>query len=612
MNVFSNRRYVITGLILLLFFIFLVRLFSLQVIETRYRLSSDNNSQRIVTLYPARGLIYDRKGRLLVYNQAAYDMMVIPEQLRPFDTLEFCKLLDISREQLEEGLQAAKRFSKFQPSVLVKQLSDETYARMVDKIYQFPGFYVQPRTLRKYTHPMAAHLLGYVGEVDESLIKKDDYYQMGDYIGISGIEKSYETDLRGIKGRQIYLVDVNSQNKGSFQNGRFDKEAISGADLTCTIDENLQEYGEKLMKPYSGSIVAIEPSTGEILAIVSSPSYDPSLLVGRIRNGNFKMLSQDTVKPLFNRALMAKYPPGSTFKLVTGLIGLQEGVITPATTFSCHMGTVIAGMVKKCHNHASPLDLPGSIQNSCNTYHFNVYRAILENPAYKTTEEAYTAWRNYVISFGFGRSLETDFPNELAGFIPTNAYFDRFYGKNSWRSVTIISMGIGQGELGITPLQLANMSAIISNRGYSYIPHVVKGISGKPEIDRRFLQRNYVPIDSSNFLPIIRGMELSVNGANGGTALIARIPGIIVCGKTGTATNPHGPDHSVFTAFAPKDNPQIAISVYVENVGFGASYAAPIASLMIEKYLTDSISRPYLEELMLHPERRTRKSETNE
>jgi penicillin-binding protein 2 len=612
MDTNSNRRYIIIALISGVFIVYIIRLFFLQIVDTRYRLSAQNNSQRFVTQYPARGLIYDRDGKLLVYNQAAYDMMVIPEQLQEFDTLTFCNMLAITKNQLIDGLQAARRFSRFQPSVVVRQLSAESYARMVDDIYRFPGFYVQARTLRKYNKPIAAHILGYVGEVDEALIKRDSYYQMGDYIGISGIEKAYEADLRGQKGRKIFLVDVNGKTKGSFQGGKYDIEAVSGADLTCSINTTIQEYGEKLMKPYRGSIVVIEPATGEILSLITSPAYDPALLVGRVRNVNFRMMSQDTVKPLFNRALMARYPPGSTFKLINALIGLKEGVINESTTYSCAMGTVIAGMIKKCHSHASPLDLIRSIQNSCNTYYFNVFRKILENPDFSNTEDAYGQWRSYVMSFGFGKTLNTDFPNELSGYIPTSGYFDKIYGRSGWRSVTIVSMGIGQGELGITPLQMANMAATIANRGYYYSPHVIKRINTNSNIDPRFEKRNYAAIDSSFFVPVIRGMELAVNDyPGGGTATIASINGITVCGKTGTAQNPHGADHSIFTAFAPKDNPKIAIAVYVENTGFGGSYAAPIASLIIEKYLSDTISRPWIETMIMHPELRKKNEKNN-
>jgi penicillin-binding protein 2 len=602
MNPFSNRKYIIAGFILGIFLLYVFRLFYLQVINSSYKLSAANNSERFVTQYPARGLIYDRNGKLLVFNQAAYDLMVIPGQVKPFDSLELCRMADITMAQLKEGLKAARAFDRFQPSVLVKQISSEMYASMLDKIYRFPGFYVQPRTLRKYSSPMASHLFGYVGEVDENIIKNNPYYQMGDYIGISGLEKTYENSLRGEKGVKIYLVDVHNQVKGSYQDGKFDKEAVFGLDVSSTIDADLQQYGESLLANYRGSIVAIEPSTGEILAIASSPAYDPGLLVGRIRNNNYRALSQDTIKPLFNRALMAKYPPGSTFKLINALIGLQEGVITPNTEYSCNMGTVIGGMVKKCHSHRSPLDLSGSIQNSCNTYYFNVFRKIMENPQYSNTEDAYNAWRRYVLSFGFGNNLNSDFPNELSGFIPSTDYFDRYYGKGGWKSLTIISMGIGQGELGTTPLQMANMAAIMANRGHFYIPHIVKSIKNKPSIDNRFLEPHYTLIDSVNFGPVVRGMELAVNGTDGGTAHVAQIPGIIVCGKTGTAQNNKGAaDHSIFIAFAPKDNPRIAIAVYVENTGFGSNFAAPIASLMMEKYLTDTITRPWIEDRLRHP-----------
>jgi penicillin-binding protein 2 len=577
------------------------RLFYLQVINTSYKLSAENNSKRIEILYPARGLIYDRNMKLLVYNQPAYDLMIAPYELKSFDSTELCQILNIDMERLRTGI--SRSFNpRYRREPFVKQISPETYAKLQEKMYRFPGFYVRLRTLRKYTHPFAAHLLGYVGEVDDKMIESDPYYSMGDYIGISGIEGYYENALRGIKGQEVLLVDVHGRVKGPFQGGRFDKDAVVGKNLVCTIDAALQEYGEKLMKNYKGSVVAIEPATGEILTLISSPAYDPSLLIGRQRTINYTALEHDSLKPLFNRALMANYPPGSTFKPVQALIGLQEGVINLNSSFSCNRGFYARGVSVGCHIHKSPLKLLEGIQNSCNAYFCNVFRRILENPAYASVEEAYKRWHEYVLSFGFGNTLSADFTNELKGFIAPPSYYDRYYGSNGWSALTIISLAIGQGEVLITPLQMANMTATVANRGYYFIPHVVKQIEGLDTLENRFYRRNVIPIDTVNFNIVVKGMELAVNGGEGRTAGIARIPDILVCGKTGTAQNPHGKDHSVFIAFAPEDNPKIAIAVYVEHGEWGASYAAPIASLMIEKYLTDTISpgRKWLEARMLN------------
>lgn len=599
MDPFSNRKKFIVILTAAGFFALSGKLFYIQIIDSSYKVSAESNSQRIVTRYPARGLIYDRAGRLIVSNQAAYDVMVNPSQLQAFDTAVLCKMLGITVDVAKRAIDSAFRFSRYQPSEFVRQISVQEYAVLQEQLHKFPGFFVQPRTLRKYHTSGSAHLLGYVGEVDKSIIKNDPYYRMGDYIGISGIEKAYEEDLRGRKGQEVLLVDVHGRVKGSFAEGKFDHEAIVGKDLYATMDLTLQEYGEKLMRNMRGSIVAIEPQTGEILALVSSPGFDPALLVGRSRAENYVRLAKDTLKPLFNRALMAKYPPGSTFKIINALVGLQEGVISQNTEFGCSMGIQIGGMFKRCHNHFSPLDLRGAIQNSCNSYFFLTFRNIIENRYYKNSTEAYNAWRMYVTSFGFGNVLGSDLPNELGGFVPTEDYYNRYYGKNRWNAYTIISLGIGQGELGITPLQMANYAAIIANRGYFVIPHSVKAIENK-SLNRKFLERHYVAIDSSLFGPIIDGMQGAVNGPGTGTALIARLPDIIICGKTGTAQNPHGADHSIFIAFAPRDHPKIALSVYVENGGFGATYAAPVASLMIEKFLTDTITRPWLEQHVLN------------
>jgi len=597
-DAFISRKYIIMALIVLSSLILLVRLFIIQVVKDTYRLSADNNVLRYVTQYPARGLIYDRNNKLMVDNQAAYDLMVVPAQVIKIDTLEFCNLLDISTSSYRERMSDAVSYSRRAPSVFLKQISAESYARLQEKLFKYPGFYVQPRTLRKYSKPIAGHILGYVSEVDEALVKKEPYYKSGDYIGKLGIEEAYEKYLRGKRGVKIFLVDVYSRIKGSYADGRMDTIAVQGEDIVSSVDMDLQEYGELLMRNKSGSIVAIEPKTGEVLALVSSPNYDPGLLVGRIRSENFSRLSADTAHlPLFNRALQAKYPPGSTFKPINGLIGLQENVITPSTVFGCNNGYLFVD----CHSHSSPLDLIHGISNSCNSYFCQVYRRILENPEYPTIEDAYSKWREYLTEFGFGKKLGIEFTNELNGLIPSPAYFDRYYGKNKWKALTVISMAIGQGEVETTPLQMANMTAAIANRGYYYIPHIVKSIGSDKKIDQKYLTKQIINIDPANFESIVLGMEQAVNGEAGATARIAALKDIIVCGKTGTAQNPQGnrKDHSVFVAFAPRDDPKIAIAVYVENAGFGATYAAPVASLLIEKYLTGKVTNSWSEQRIL-------------
>jgi penicillin-binding protein 2 len=590
---FIDRKYIIISLFVLACLGLLIRLFVLQVVKDSYRLSADNNVLRYVAQYPARGLIYDRNGELLVLNQAAYDLMVVPAQTSRIDTNEFCNLLGITGEFFLERMRVAVNYSRRAPSVFLKQISDQTYARFQEKMFLYPGFYVQPRTLRKYTRPVASHVLGYVSEVDDGTMRKNPYYRSGDYIGKLGIEEAYEKELRGKRGVKIFLVDVYSRIKGSYSDGRLDTLAVQGTDIISCIDVDLQEYGELLMKNKRGSIVAIEPKTGEVLTLVSSPNYDPGLLVGRIRSDNFSLLSADTLKPLFNRALMASYPPGSTFKPINGLIALQEQVITPSTMFGCNHGYLFVN----CHVHASPINLEGALMNSCNSYFCQAFRRILENAKYLSISAAYDKWKGYLDEFGFGSRMGTDFVNELPGFIPRASYFDKYYGKNRWKSLRVISMSIGQGEIGTTPLQMANMTAIIANRGYFYTPHIVKSVGPEHKIDPLFTSKHLISIDSANFEEVIRGMEDVVDI---GTARIAALKDIIICGKTGTAQNPHGKDHSVFIAFAPKENPKIAIAVYVENAGTGATYAAPIASLMIEKYLKGEVSNKEREQSMLN------------
>jgi penicillin-binding protein 2 len=593
-DAFINRKYVIMALIVLASLALIIKLFRIQVVEDSYRLSADNNVLRYVTQYPARGLILDRNGKMLVSNQAAYDIMVVPAQTSKLDTAGFCNTLGITREIFIERLKAAKNYSRKAPSIFLKQVSAETYARFQEKMFMYPGFYVQARTLRKYTKPIASHILGYVSEADDNVIKKELYYKPGDYIGKSGIEEAYEKEIRGKKGVKIFLVDVYSRLKGSYEQGRMDSDAVQGNNIISSIDMDLQEYGEFLMQNKSGSIVAIEPKTGEVLAMVSSPGYDPGLLVGRIRSENFSKMQSDTLEPLFNRALMASYPPGSTFKPINGLIGLQENVITPTTLFACNNGYLFV----ECHSHESPLNLVGAIKNSCNAYFCQVFRRILENPQYSSVSVAYEKWRQYVTQFGFGGTLETDFVNELPGLIEPLNYYEGIYQKGKLKALNIISLAIGQGEIGTTPLQMANMTAAIANRGYYLSPHIVKSVGDTLVSATRFISRHKIDIDSANFEYIIDGMEQVVKG--GGTASNAALADIVICGKTGTAQNPHGENHSVFIAFAPKFNPKIAIAVYVENAGYGATYAAPIASLMIEKYIKGQISNKWQEEYILN------------
>lgn len=605
MDINSKRKYVVIFVFVLIGLIYLIRLFFLQVVDTQYKDFATNNVLRKDVLYPARGLIYDRNGELLVYNKAAYDLLAVPREIKPFDTLEFCNLLEISVEELRAELKRAIEYSRYKPSVIVKQISPEKYAVLQEQLFKVKGFYVQSRTLRQYPKPIAAHVLGYVSEASRSTIESDPYYKSGDYIGSSGIEKSYEKELRGKKGVKYYMVDVHNRFQGSFRNGEADTTAIIGRNLIASLDTRMQEYAELLLQNKRGSIVIIEPATGEVLVMANMPGYDPNLLVGRERGANYTALARDPLKPLFDRALMAEYPPGSTFKMANALIGLQEKVITPRTYFPCMYGYHVGNFTMGCH-HDQSFDVVGSIAQSCNAYYAYEFRAILENPKYgdgKNTydiKKAYNQWRDYLMNMGFGRRLDTDFAHEKQGLVPSEAYYERRVFKGSrWRALPIISLSIGQGELGITPLQLANYTAMIANRGYYYIPHIVRDVEGLG-VDERFKKPVYVGIEREHFESVIQGMENVMKP--GGTGYGSYVPGIAVCGKTGTVQNPHGLNHSVFMAFAPKDDPQIAISVYIENVGYGSQFAGPIASLMIEKYLNDSISadRKWLETRMLN------------
>lgn len=597
MNALSGRRYVIAVIFFAVCFIYLLRLFYIQVINDSYKMSANNNVLRYMTEYPARGLVYDRDGVLLVYNEAAYDLMVTPRQVKQIDTTDFCETIGITRQQFIKKMKQVKAYSPYKESVFEKQLSKETYAALQEKLYKFKGFFVQARTLRKYPQEIAAHTLGYVGEVSEKVTENNSYYKSGDYIGISGIEKSYEEELRGKKGLKIMMVDVFNRPKGRFKDGMYDTTAISGQNLISSLSAKLQKYGEQLLQNKSGAIVAIDPSSGEILACVSGPSYNPNLLVGRERTKNYGKLFMDKSLPLFNRALMAYYPPGSTFKLLNGLIGEQEQVTFRDTRYPCNRGYPVMGGKPKCHPHPSPMDLPGAVSTSCNSYFCYVFRSIIDNrKKYPNVVAGYNAWRDYVLSFGVGVKIHTDLPQELPGNVPTQKYYDKYFGKNGWKSSTIVSLSIGQGELGVTPLQMANIICSIANKGYYYTPHIIKGVGEKKQPRPEYKKKHYTKVEPQYFEPIIDGMQGAVDH---GTSTSARLKDIVVCGKTGTAQNPHGKDHSVFVAFAPRENPKIAVAVLVENGGWGATWAVPIGGLMIEKYLRDSISKPEMEKRML-------------
>lgn len=592
---YGERMYVLVIITIAIAVIFLLRLFYIQVIDDSYRLSADNNVLRYETQFPARGLIYDRNGDLLVYNEAAYDLMVVPRQVKNVDTMSLCDILGIPKEEFIAKLEKAKAHSYRKASIFEKQVSVETYAELQEKMHSFEGFFVQLRTLRKYPRPIAGHLMGYVGEVNQRTVDANPYYNSGDYIGIAGLEKSYEDALRGRKGVKVLMVDVHNRTKGSYRGGVYDTLAIAGKRLTCTIDADLQEYAERLMQNKAGAIVAIEPATGEILALVSTPTYDPNLLVGRVRSANYAALNKDTLKPLFNRALMSETnPPGSTFKVINALIGQQVGVLDSNTTIGCRGGYHAGSFRMGCHEHPSPLNLRGSIQNSCNAYYGTVFRNIIDHTG--KPWEGYEIWRNHVLSFGLGVHFDTDLPVDKKGIVPPKAYFDRYHGVNKWKSLTIISMGIGQGDLGATPLQLANMTAAIANRGYYIPPHLVKEIKGD-HLPKRFFEKQYTTVDPKYFDIVVEGMNMVFKP--GGTGYRSRLDSLEMCGKTGTAQNPHGEDHSIFICFAPKDNPKIALAVFVENGGGGSKYAAPIASLMVEQYLRDTISRPAFEKTIL-------------
>lgn len=596
MNKYTPRKTVISAIIICVCCIYIVRLFYMQVVDDSFQRKALQNAQRIAVQYPARGLIFDRNGKLLVENQPAYDLMVIPRQVKTFDTLEIMSILGVEKEVLKKNLDKCRRYSTRKASVLVSQITADKYAVLQEKLYKYPGFFMQTRTLRKYNISHSADVFGYIGEVSQAQVERDSNYAVGDYIGVNGLEKTYEEVLRGTKGEQILLVDNYNRIMGSFRDGEYDKAAVVGQNLTTTLDIDLQEYAYRLMQNKKGGIIAIEPATGEILLKVSSPGYDPQLMVGLERGQNYKKLSEDPNEPLFDRTVGAAYPPGSTFKTLQALYGLQEKVITPETCFECYgkSKTQIGGIYMGCHSHASPLNLRQSLQHSCNPYYVNVWRRILENKKYDGVRDSYGHWRDFICSFGLGSKICPDFNNERSGSIPTLEQYDRMLRTKDWRWSYIMSLSIGQGELLLTPLQIANMACVIANRGYYMTPHIVRPL----ENGINPVEKHTVACDPRYFTPIVDGMTLA---ASVGTARGAAIDSIEICGKTGTAQNPHGDDHSIVMLFAPRENPKIAIAVYIENGGFGARYAVPIAGLILEKYLKGEISlqRKELEKRMM-------------
>lgn len=585
--------------------ILIAKIFYIQIIDDRYKIDASNNSMVYDIIYPTRGVIYDRNGKIIVGNKVAYDILVTPKEVTEFDTLLLASVLEVEpdfiRSKMAEYRKNRRRIG-YQSVIMMKQLSAEKYMKFSEIQYKFPGFRGQVRSIRDYPFNAGGNLLGYVSEVDQSYISRHPgEYRPGDYAGKTGLEAAREADLKGEKGYHIYLRNSHNQIQTRYKDGEMDKEAIPGKDIVTTIDADLQQYGQLLMQNKVGSLVAIEPSTGEILTMVSSPGIDVEMLadIGK----HYKEIVSDPHKPMFNRAVQAPYPPGSVFKLVNGLIGLEEGVLKPEYTYPCNKGYYFGKHKLGCHAHRSPLDLEDAIMMSCNGYFCYVMRNILENRKYGSQAEALDKWHDYVSSFGFGHKLGSDFPAELGGTIPTSNYYNKIYGKGGWKFTTVISISIGQGEIGVTPLQIANMCATVANRGYYYIPHIVKD-SDSLRIDDKFREKQYTMVDTTNFKKVIKGMWKAVNSGfgSGGTASIAAVEGLDICGKTGTAQNPRGADNSVFICFAPMDNPKIAVAAYVENAGFGATWSAPIASLLVEKYLTGQISdeRKPLEERMLN------------
>lgn len=593
----EKRKYAIGGAVIFIVLIFLIRLLSLQIMSEDYKKNADSNAFLKKIQYPSRGVIYDRNGKLLVYNQPAYDITVIMKEITSLDTADLCRTLKITPEFLRKRFKDLKDrrlnpgYSPYTNQVLLTQLSAEDCGIFQEKLFKFPGFYIQRRTIRQYNYDAGAHILGDIGEVSKTEMEDDEYYIPGDFIGKLGVERSYEKQLRGEKGIEVLLRDARGRIQGNYMDGKFDKAPVAGKNLTLSLDIELQKLGERLLEGKIGSIVAIEPSTGEVLCLVSSPSYDPRLMVGRNRGKNHLQLARDPWKPLLNRAIMGAYPPGSTFKTSQALTFLQEGIITPSTPYTCNGGFNYRGLHVGCHAHRSPLPLLPAIATSCNAYFcWGLYHMIGARQKYGSVQNAMNTWRDYMVSMGFGYPLGIDLPGEKRGMIPNAKYYDKAY-RGSWNGLTIISISIGQGEVTLTPLQIANLGATIANRGYYITPHVVKSIENDA-IDTLYTQKKYTKVDRIHYEEVVEGMRMAVTG---GTCRMANLPDIEVCGKTGTAQN-RGKDHSAFMGFAPMNNPKIAIAVYVENGGFGAVYGVPIGRLMIEQYLKGELT-PQDEEL---------------
>lgn len=587
----EKRKYVIAGAVICVVLVYLLRLLSLQIMSEDYKKNADSNAFLKKIQYPSRGVIYDRNGKLLVYNQPAYDITVIMKEVTQLDTMDLCQTLKITPDYLRKRLAEIKDrrlnpgYSPYTNQVFMTQLSTEDCGVFQEKLFKFPGFYIQRRTVRQYNYSSGAHILGDVAEVSKADMEKDDYYIAGDFIGKLGVERSYERQLRGEKGVEVLLRDARGRIQGRYMNGKFDKDAVPGKDLKLSLDIELQQLGERLLEGKIGSIVAIEPSTGEVLCLVSSPTYDPHLMVGRERGKNHLALARDPWKPLLNRAIMGAYPPGSTFKTTQALTYLQEGIITPGTAYPCSHGFTYRGLHVGCHAHGSPLPLIPAIATSCNGYFcWGLYYMMGSRQKYGSVQKAMDTWRDYMVSMGFGYPLGIDLPGEKRGMIPNSKFYDKAY-RGSWNGLTIISIAIGQGEVTATPLQIANLGATIANRGYYVTPHVVKDVAGEP-LDSVYSQRHYTMVDKAHYEEVVQGMRAAVLG---GTCRVANLPDIEVCGKTGTAQN-RGKDHSAFMGFAPMNDPKIAIAVYVENGGWGATYGVPIGRLMIEQYLKGKLS----------------------
>ena len=588
----ENRRYVIAGVAIAIVLIYIVRLFTLQIMSDDYKKNADSNAFLKKIDFPSRGVVTDRTGKLLVYNQPSYDIMVVMNEAKDhIDTMEFCNTLGITKEYFDKRMEDIKDrsknpgYSRFTQQLFMSQLSDQEFSVFQEKIFRFPGFYIQKRSVRQYNYPYAAHILGDVAEVSPSDIEDDDYYQPGDYIGKLGIERSYEKELRGVKGVQILLRDAHGRIQGRYRDGALDTKPVPGKDLQLSIDLELQALGERLMEGKIGSIVAIEPSTGEVLCMVSSPTYDPRTMTGRNRGKRHKELAENPFKPLLNRSIMGQYPPGSTFKTSQALTYLTEGIIGPGTSFPCPHGFRYKGLHVGCHGHASPINLIPAIGTSCNAYFcWGLYYMLGNRRKYGSVQNAMNTWRDYMVSMGFGYRLGVDLPGEKRGLIPNADYYDNAYNK-SWNGLTVISISIGQGEVNLTPLQIANLGATIANRGYYYVPHVVRRIKGQP-LDTLYTRKHFSKANRRAYELVVEGMRRAVVS---GTCKAANRGDYLVCGKTGTAQN-RGHDHSVFMGFAPMNNPKIAIAVYVENGGFGADYRVPIGSLMMEKYINGKLS----------------------